>query len=82
MRNRDLPDRSTSNGEPNISSERVTVLKPEDYAVFLAAMDNPPATTMALREALARHRERVIADHQSSEADVQSPSLDFPRSRR
>lgn len=82
MSNRDRPGNSTSNCELHFSSEHVTVLKPEDHAVFFDAIDNPPAPTVALRDAFVRYMERITSNHQGSEADVQSLSLDFPQTPR
>jgi uncharacterized protein (DUF1778 family) len=44
-----------------IAAHERTVLRPEDHAVFFAALDEPPEPTRELHEALRRSRDRTIA---------------------
>lgn len=44
-----------------IASYERTMLAPADHAAFFAALDNPPAPAVKLREAFARHRLRVAS---------------------
>ena len=42
-----------------IAAQELTILRPEDQAVFFAALDQPPEPTPELRAALKRSRERT-----------------------
>jgi uncharacterized protein (DUF1778 family) len=44
-----------------INSHERTQLSPVDHAAFFEALDNPPVPTDALRDAFARHKERVVS---------------------
>ena len=44
-----------------IAAHERTALEPVDHAAFFAALDTPPEPAPKLRDALARHRARVIA---------------------
>jgi uncharacterized protein (DUF1778 family) len=44
-----------------IAAHERTLLQPVDHAAFFAALDNPPAPTDKLRNALRRHRETIAS---------------------
>jgi uncharacterized protein (DUF1778 family) len=44
-----------------IAAHERTVLRPEDHAVFFAALDEPPEPTQELHAALKRSRDRTVA---------------------
>jgi uncharacterized protein (DUF1778 family) len=45
-----------------IEAQERTVLRGEDAAVLLDALENPPPPTEALRKAFARYRERYMSN--------------------
>lgn len=44
-----------------LAAHERTALQPVDHAAFFAAMDHPPKPSAKLREAFARHKERVTS---------------------
>lgn len=49
-----------------INPSQVTVLSPEDFDAFQAALESPPEPTPALRAAFARSREILDEDDKKS----------------
>ena len=47
--------------QETIAAHERTVLRPEDHAVFFAALDEPPEPSKELHAALKRNRDRTVA---------------------